>query len=283
MEFGVSTFAWREGPLDPALLDRIQGSGWRKIEIFGNRPHVDYTSAKVRRELSDWFGASDVRAPDLHLPFYERTGARSVRWISALHLEERERQAALDETRRALELTDLVKVEKVIVHFGVPGQPFGPVVFDHAYRLVDMIRSFADVRILIETLGNEIATPERLGEFIEVTRFDGVEICHDVAHTSFEGRTLERVARLHLSDPNGGEGGDGHPLGPDSAGTWSSLVETIVRVGYAGEMIFEAGETDLSRMDSVRSRIVDLMGEARVSLREFRERYRLPHPVSEEE
>jgi hypothetical protein len=36
-------------------------------------------------------------------------------------------------------------------------------------------------------------------------------------------------------------------------------------------------------MDSVRSRIVDLMGEARVSLREFRERYRLPHPVSEEE
>jgi sugar phosphate isomerase/epimerase len=281
MEFGVSSFGWHAEPLDAALLERIRRSGWGKIELFANRPHLEYTNSSVRRDLADWFSGSDIRKPDLHLPFQERIGPRGIRWISALHAEERERQYALDETRRALELADSFPVENVVVHLGLPRQPFGPVLFDYAYRLVETIRSFADVHILLETLENEIATPARLLEFLEVARFDAVDICHDVAHTRLDDAVGDRVARIHLSDP--AWGADSHRLGDNDDRTWAALVETLVRGDYRGDVVFEVAEMDLDRIGGVRSRIVDLTDEARTSLEEFRNRHRLAHPVSEEE
>lgn len=280
MEFGVSTFGWGAGPLDAAILERIRQSGWGKIELFANLPHLDYANPRIRRDLAGWVSGSGVRKFDLHLPFFERTGPRRVRWISALHEDERERQYAIDETRRALELAELFPVENVVVHLGLPQQPFGPVLFDYAYRLVDTIRSFAGVHVLLETLGNEIATPAKLGEFLDVTRFSGVGICHDLAHTPLDGTMLEPVTRVHLSDP--GAGADRHLLGANDDETWASLVETLVRFGYPGDVVFEVAEMDLDRIGGVRSRIVDLIDEARHSPEEFRNRHRLAHPVSEE-
>ena len=46
--------------------------------------------------------------------------------------------------------------------------------------------------------------------------------------------------------------------------------------------MFEVDEMDLGRIGGVRSRIEDLVGDARSSLEEFRNRHRLAHPVSEE-
>ncbi len=281
MEFGVSSFGWRARPLDATLFERIRLSGWERIELFANRPHLDYSDTRVRQDLAGWISGSGVRKLDLHLPFCEPTGSRRIRWISALQEEERERQYALDETRRALELTDFVPVENVIVHLGLDGQPFGPVLVEYAYRLIDTIRSFAGVHILLETLENEIATPAKLGELLEVARFDEVGVCHDVAHTRFDGTLVGRVARIHLSDP--GAGADKHRLGANDDETWAALVETLVRFDYRGDVVFEVAEMDLDRIDGVRSRIVDLTGEAGNSLEEFRRRHRLARPVSEEE
>jgi sugar phosphate isomerase/epimerase len=275
MEFGISTYGWSEESLGPGLLERIYKAGFRKIELFANRPHFDYAAPSAQKNIATWFMSNDVAPPILHLPFFERTGKKAGRWISALAPEPPERNVALDETKRALEMTDRIDIGHLVVHLGIPRQSFHPIMFEYAYSLIRTISEFTDVPIRLETLDNEVSTIQRLREFLEVSKFGGAGICYDTGHRRFQDELPEfdRVEAVHLNDNNGDT--DEHTLPFEGSTNWQALVDHMVSSGYSGPMIVEANTTDLDQVARVTERMESLVEDARSSIDEFRNKYNL--------
>ena len=53
---------------------------------------------------------------------------------------------AVDEIKRALELTDYITPSYVVMHLGNPDDKFTPVAFEYAYAMIAQIHAFAGVR-----------------------------------------------------------------------------------------------------------------------------------------
>src|SRR6185312_40139 len=83
--------------------------------------------------------------------------------------------AAMDEIKRAIEVAEQIPYRFLIQHIGVPNESFDERKFEAAMTSIEHLRAFAKplgVRLLLENIDNELATPERLVEFIHVTHFD---------------------------------------------------------------------------------------------------------------
>ena len=275
MVFGVSTMAFKNRVLRVEQLEKLRKARYRHIELFANRPHLDYRDRGLTKDIAGWFNANGMPPPSVHMPFYEQVGPSSIRPISALASEERLRLDALDELKRALELSDRMPLSYVVIHLGTLHQEFHPVAFDHAYAMVDTIRSFAGVEILIENIPNEISTLERIRKFTHAARLPDVRICYDTGHGHLQGPIprLEGVAAIHLND-NGRELDD-HLWPFEGTLDWPRLIEEIAMSDYHGPMVFEVHDEDVERGWDHRARIQDLLAQARSSLDEFREKYGL--------
>ena len=71
MEFGISTQIFRGQSVSVDLLESIRKAGYRRIELFANRPHFDFHDRALLRAIGRWFTENDLPAPSLHLPFIE--------------------------------------------------------------------------------------------------------------------------------------------------------------------------------------------------------------------
>ncbi len=275
MVFGVSTLAFKNRELRVKQLEQLRSAGYRHIELFANRPHLDYHDRGNAKDIAGWFNANGMPPPSLHMPFYEQVGPRRVRWISALAPGERDRLEALDELKRALELSDWMPLSYVVIHLGTPHDQFRPVAFDHAHVLVETIRMFADVEILIENIPNDISSLERIREFADVARLPDVRICYDTGHGHLQGSVprLEHVAAIHLND-NGRELDD-HLWPFEGTLDWPRLIEELAVSNFHGPMVFEVHDEHVELGWDHRARIEDLLAQARSSLDEFRDKYGL--------
>lgn len=187
-----------------------------------------------------------------------------------------ERQLAIDDTKRCLEFADLLPVDFVVLHLGVPGQAFNPVLFDRAYTAVAAIQAFSGVRVLLETLSNEFATPERLAEFRTAAQLPHLGICYDTAHGEMPGS----IDAIHLND----RGEQDTRVWPfEGTRNWPALVERLTLAAFAGPATLEAEDDRLAAAVDARGRLTDLMAEAAGSIEEFRLKYKLPFPKSEDE
>src|SRR5262245_27908371 len=129
MDFGISTRCFGQTPLTVDLLERLRRAGFKNIELHATLPGFDYGNRSLRRSIARCFSENALPAPSLHLPF----GRFEEDVIGVRPLE---RQRALDEIKRCLELVDLLPVSFVVLHLGSPGQTFTPVVFEHAYTAI---------------------------------------------------------------------------------------------------------------------------------------------------
>jgi hypothetical protein len=267
--FGISTYGFRNEILTTRRLAEVHAAGFRHIELLANRPHFDYYDRRVLGEITDWFAATPTGRPSLHLPFREQTGPRSFRWISGLAPEEHERQAARDEMKRALELTDRLPVSRVVLHLGVPGQPANPLHVEYAYALVDMIRSFAGVDVLIENIPNDTSTPEWIAEFIRIAELPETGICYDTGHGHLQSSplSLERVGAIHLNDNEGSH--DQHLWPFEGTIDWVRLAAAIVKSEFDGPLVIEGPTPDLNKALEVADSFNDLLVEARSSREAF--------------
>src|SRR5262245_37462971 len=133
MDFGISTQIFRTQAVTVDLLESIRKAGYNHIELFANRPHLDYHNRNLLRQIGRWFQENALPAPSLHLPFVENVGPAKRNWINVLEPERRYREAALDEIKRSLELADQVTLSYLILHLGNPHEEFRMTAFDHAY------------------------------------------------------------------------------------------------------------------------------------------------------
>ncbi len=188
MQRAMSTHVYMKERLHPGLLDGLVRGGAQAIEIFAARQHLDYANRKQHvREIADWFRTSGVPLHSVHSPMYAdyemgRTGANQVNVAST---DRATRIEAMDEIKRALEIAEQIPFRFLIQHIGVARESFDEKKFEAALTSVEHLRAFAKplgVRILLENIPNELATPDKLVEFIQISHFEDVGVCFDVGH-----------------------------------------------------------------------------------------------------
>jgi sugar phosphate isomerase/epimerase len=227
MQPGLSTHVFFQHRLHPGLLDALHAAGARHIEVFAARHHFDYTDTLAVRELAAWFRSNDVRAI-LHQPIYI-TDRADTQWsrhvapnLNLIAPEKTHRIAAMDECKRALESAEQVPFTAVVLSLGLNHSAWDDLAIEHSLTAIEHLKAFASplgVRLLLENMENEVATPEHLLYILKAGHFDSVGVCLDIGHLhlampvegapqdSGAGAAIEllgnRIAQLHLHDNHG--------------------------------------------------------------------------------
>jgi sugar phosphate isomerase/epimerase len=181
---GISTYLFLGQRLTPALLETMVQCGAQAIEVFAARHHFDYTDARAVRELAGWFRSNDVAA-SLHMPLYadaqwSRYTAPTLDLIAAAKTD---RIAAQDEVKRALEAAEQVPFKTCVLHLGLKDEHWDNRTLDDSLTAIEHLQAFAaplGVRLLLENLENEVATPQHLTEIVRIGHFDGIGFSLDV-------------------------------------------------------------------------------------------------------
>ena len=202
MQPGISTYVFIQHRLHPGLLDALaaagaQTGGSMTIEVFAARHHFDYTDAPAVRELAAWFRSNDVRAV-LHQPIYISEGGRDFssadasQWsrhvapnLDLIAAEKSHRIAAMDEVKRAIESAEQVPFTAAVLHLGLKDAAWDEPALEHSLTAIEHLKAFAaplGVRLLLQNLQNEVATPEHLLTILKTGHFDTVGVCLDVGH-----------------------------------------------------------------------------------------------------
>ena len=212
---GISTRIFLPQRLEPALLSALAAGGARAIELWAARHHLDYTDRAQMREIAAWFGAHDVLAT-LHAPLtadaeFSRHASPTVDLLAS---DRGRRIAAMDEIKRALEIAEHIPVRTCVVHLGSRDSRWSEHALEYSLTAIEHLKAFAaplGVKLLLENLPNEVATPAHLLEILRIGHFDTCRVCLDTGHVHLSDETFEpvlaelapRLQELHLNDNDG--------------------------------------------------------------------------------
>lgn len=215
MRRAMSTLVYaRTERLHPGLLDQLVSGGAEAIEIFAARGHFNYTDRQHIREIGNWFRATGVTFHSLHSPMYSdedwrRSGALQVN-IAAV--EKRERIAAMDEIKRALEVAEQVPFRFLVQHVGISNEQRSERKVEAAISSLEHLRAFAKplgVDLLVENIPNELSSPPELMELLHAGRLEDIGVCFDLGHAHMMSSVQEAFATLkdrirstHVHDNN---------------------------------------------------------------------------------
>ncbi len=251
----VSTYIYVKERLHPGLLDGLARAGAQAIEIFASRGHLDYANRRQHvKEIAEWFRSSGVPLNSLHSPMFSgyewgRDGAPPLNIASP---DRKTRVEAMDEIKRALEVAEQVPFRFLIQHLGTPAETFEDAKFEACLTSVEHLRAFAKplgVTVLLENIPNELATPEKLMEFLHVARFDDVGVCFDLGHAHVMGgipqafATLKDLIRsVHVHDNPGDR--DAHMWPGDGTINWSETVALMRSAPQQPSLVMEINAED---------------------------------------
>ena len=243
MKRSISTHVFLQQRLHAGLLDAMVSAGAESIELFAARHHFDYTDRAEVKELAKWFRGNPCGAT-MHQPIYD--GRSSTDWsrhvpatINLIDPEKTRRIDAMDEVKRALEAAEQIDIDSIVLHLGTRDDTWSERTLDLSMTAVEHIKAFAHplgVKTLVETLPNEVTTPEHLMEMLRIAHLDTVGVCLDVGHMNLHGMPGvaaafdilgNRIRQLHLHDNRGEK--DEHCWPAEGTVDWNA-----VRNGIAG-------------------------------------------------
>jgi len=186
----------------------------------------------------------------------------------------------MDEVKRALEAAELVPFSSCVIHLGLKDEPWDTRALDDSLTAIEHLKAFASplgVKLLLENLTNEVATPEHLMEIVTVGHFTNVGFCLDVGHAHL-GQSLpetkdaparsalelafasfapvaDRVAELHLHDNRGVR--DEHLWPGEGSIDWAAVAQHVATlpaemIGVM-EIAYELGEDAAAVTERVRA------------------------------
>ena len=187
MRTGISTYVFVDSRLHPGMLDKLAGTGADAIEIFAARGHFDYTDRQQVREIANWFKHSPVVFHSMHSPIFAVPdwGRDGTPPINLVDRDKARRVAAMDEIKRALEVAEVAPFHYLVQHLTTAGEQFEPHKFEHALSSIEHLHAFAKplgVKLLVENLPNEMTTPEKLVELLNVLHIPDLGVCFDLGH-----------------------------------------------------------------------------------------------------
>lgn len=233
----LSTHLFVAQKLTVDMLRRAEEAGVRLIEIFCARQHFDYTNRIQVREISDWLADHAITLHSLHSPMHRdyEWGRAGDRPISIADIEKTHRTDAVDEIKRAIEVSERIPFRYLIQHIGVPQEEHDPRKLDAAFWSLEQLVLFAHqcgVRILLENIPNELSAPMTLKQFIESTHMKDLGVCFDTGHAHL-GEGVERsfellrdwIVSTHVHDNKGDK--DEHLFPFDGTIDWQKTIPLL--------------------------------------------------------
>jgi len=215
MRRAMSTLVYaRRERLHPGLLDQMVAGGAEAIEIFAARGHFNYSDRQHVREIANWFRSTGIGFNSMHAPMHgdDEWGRSGAPPLNIAGVEKRDRIAAMDEIKRALEVAEQMPFRYLVQHVGVSGETSTEQKLDSAMTSLEHLRAFAKplgVQIAVENISNDLSTPDSLVELLHTARFTDVGVCFDVGHAhtgpgipqAFETlKDLIRTTHVHDND-----------------------------------------------------------------------------------
>ena len=129
MRRAMSTLIYaRSERLHPGLLDQFVSGGAEAMEIFAARGHFNYHERQHVREIANWFRSTGISFHSMHAPMYsdDEWGRGGVPAVNIAAVEKRDRIAAMDEIKRAIEVAEQAPFRFLIQHVGVSKEEADP-------------------------------------------------------------------------------------------------------------------------------------------------------------
>ncbi|HKR28692.1 MAG TPA: sugar phosphate isomerase/epimerase, partial [Acidobacteriaceae bacterium] len=152
-----------------------------------------------------------------------------------IHPEKSRRIDGMDEIKRALEVAEQIPLRFLIIHLGERDDTWGPRALEHAITALEHLRVFASplgVKLLVENLQGEVATPAHLLEILNVAHLDSIGVCLDVGHANLAdgvpaalAELKDRIRSSHLHDNKGDK--DAHLWPGDGTIQWDETVQEL--------------------------------------------------------
>ena len=211
----LSTHLFLKQRLHPGLLELAERSGAQAVEIFAARQHFDYTSQEEIGELAAWFASNALAPFSMHAPLFpdREMGRAGAPAVNVIHPEKCRRIDAMDEIKRALEVAEHIPFKQLVMHLGESGDGWSPRTMEYATTALEHLGAFAKplgVRVTVENLTSEAASPEHLMMILEMAHLDNVGVCLDLGHAHITVGVAEaiaavgnRIAQLHVHDNHG--------------------------------------------------------------------------------
>ncbi len=248
----LSTHLFLNQRLHPGLLELAERAGAQAVEIFAARQHFDYTSREHVDELAAWFRSNPLEPFSMHAPLYPdremgRSGAPAV---NVLHPEKARRIEAVDEIKRALEAAEHIPLRNLILHLGERTDGWSLRTIDYATNALEHLDAFArplGVRLLVENLLSEAATPERLVMILDLGHLKNVGLCLDLGHANITVGVAKaiaamgnRIVSVHTHDNHGEK--DEHLWPGDGAIDWPAAAEALEKLEAPPAIVLEISQ-----------------------------------------
>jgi sugar phosphate isomerase/epimerase len=274
----LSTYLFVSKKLTPELLAQIHGAGFQAVEIFAARGHFDYTNKAEIKSIQQALADHRLQLASLHAPTsrdlsVNREGGTP---LSICEVERMRRIEAMDELKRALDVTGDLPFSRMILHMGGSRETADPRKRDAAFSSLEHLTlhaRHAGVTICVENTTSEMGDPVYLRSFVDETRLTGLRFNFDIGHAHLaEGAEAERIAKsfapmrelvvsAHIHDNHGDK--DEHLPPHDGTIDWSAGVK-LLRSGPDPQMPLTLELKERARHDA--PSLVDQLSAAAKSL-----------------
>ena len=274
----LSTYLFVSKKLTPELLAQIHGAGFQAVEIFAARGHFDYTNKAEIKSIQQALADHRLQLASLHAPTsrdlsVNREGGTP---LSICEVERMRRIEAMDELKRALDVTGDLPFSRMILHMGGSRETADPRKRDAAFSSLEHLTlhaRHAGVTICVENTTSEMGDPVYLRSLVDETRLTGLRFNFDIGHAHLaEGAEAERIAKsfapmrelvvsAHIHDNHGDK--DEHLPPHDGTIDWSAGVK-LLRSGPDPQMPLTLELKERARHDA--PSLVDQLSAAAKSL-----------------
>jgi sugar phosphate isomerase/epimerase len=195
-----STYLFVSKQLTPELLAQIHSAGFQAIELFASRGHFDYTSKPGLRAMAQILADNRLRLASLHAPTSRDFGPNREGGtpLSIAEVERVRRIEAMDELKRAIDVSEDLPFSRMILHMGGHRESADPRKRDAAFSSLEHLvlhAKHAGVTICVENTLSEMGEPAYLRSFVEETRLVDLRFNFDIGHAHLtEGPEDQRVA-----------------------------------------------------------------------------------------
>jgi sugar phosphate isomerase/epimerase len=265
--FGISTHLYHGQRLNRDHLREIAAAGFDTVELVATRTHCDYHNDAVVADLQEWLADAKLVLGSVHAPVADGfAGGRPGTPVNLASPHAAEREAALEEATRALQIARRLPFPVMVVHAGnmrTAQQQPGDNSRDGARRSIEALAAFAQplgVTIAVELIPNELSRAGSLVHFVEEVLEPGAAaICLDLGHAHLDGDLVdaietvsEHIAIVHAHDNRGR--GDDHLLPFEGTIDWAAAITALQKVGYDGTIVFEPAPRASTRETLERAR-----------------------------
>ena len=238
----LSTYLFISRKLTPDLIAQIHESGFDALEVFCSRAHFDYASQAEIRNLAAVLNAHQMKLDSLHAPTSKDSSAtrESGQPLSICEVEKVRRIEAMDEFKRALDVSQDLPFSRLVLHMGGSRETADPRKRDAAFSTLEHLvlhAHHAGVVLAVENTTSEMGQPDYLRTFVDETRLTGLRFNFDIGHAFLaDGPEEERVeksfapmrdlvASIHLHDNHGDK--DEHLPPYEGAIAWDAAIPLL--------------------------------------------------------